>query len=174
MKACVMEMFTLVPPLKPGKRGDAGIVPEGSIVRDVVAKRVVVLGGLSALLLQVAHPMIAQGVSDYSHFEHDPLARLMATLDATLVMTSGDTDQVAGKAYAVRRAATERRRQHGLSVPRARVMLTGEGSVSVRGRAGAHRGSCPYRCLLSRCAKSAVRMGMAEPGKGTVTAGSRA
>jgi uncharacterized protein (DUF2236 family) len=103
MKACVMEMFTLVPPLKPGKRGDVGAVPEGSIVREVAAKRVVVLGGLSALLLQVAHPMIAQGVSDYSHFGNDPLARLTATLDATLVMTFGDTDQVARKAHAVRR-----------------------------------------------------------------------
>lgn len=102
-EARVMEMFALVPPLKPGKWGDAGVVPEGSIVREVMAKRVVVLGGLSALLLQVAHPMIAQGVADYSHFEHDPLARLMATLDATLVMTFGDTDQVAGKAHAVRR-----------------------------------------------------------------------
>src|SRR5215472_4253314 len=98
-----MQMFTLVPPLGPGRRGDAGIVPEGSIVREVAAQRAVVLGGLPAVLLQLAHPMIAQGVSDYSRFEHDPLTRLVATLDATLVMTFGDTDQVAQKAHKVRR-----------------------------------------------------------------------
>ena len=98
-----MEMFTVVPPLEPGKRGDVGLVPEGSIVREVAAKRVVVLGGLPAVLLQVAHPMIAQGVSDYSRFQDDPLARLIATLDATLVMTFGDTDQVAQKVHRVRR-----------------------------------------------------------------------
>lgn len=102
-KACVMEMFTLAPPLEPGTRGDAGAVADGSIVRKVMAQRVVLLGGLSAVLLQVAHPMIAQGVSDYSRFEHDPLARLTATLDATLVMTFGDSDQVARKVHQVRR-----------------------------------------------------------------------
>jgi uncharacterized protein (DUF2236 family) len=95
-------MFTLVPPLDPGHRGDVGIVAEGSIVREVAAKRVVTLGGLSALLLQLAHPMVAQGVSDYSRFQHDPLARVISTLDATLVMTFGDSCQVAQTVHKVR------------------------------------------------------------------------
>jgi len=56
-----MRRFALVPPLEPGKPGDAGIVPDGSIVRDVAAKRAVILGGLPAVLLQLAHPMVAQG-----------------------------------------------------------------------------------------------------------------
>jgi uncharacterized protein (DUF2236 family) len=102
VKACVMEMFTLVPPLEPGQLGDVGIVAEDSIVREVAAKRVVTLGGLPAVLLQLAHPMVAQGVSDYSRFQHDPLARLISTLDATLVMTFGDTCQVAEKVGKVR------------------------------------------------------------------------
>lgn len=79
-----------------------GIVPDGSIVRDVAAERVVILGGLPAVLLQVAHPMVAQGVWDYSSFERDPLARMISTLDATLVMTFGDSDQVAEQAGRVR------------------------------------------------------------------------
>ena len=95
-------MFTFVPPLEPGQPGDVGIVAGGSIVREVAAKRVVTLGGLSAVLLQLAHPMVAQGVSDYSGFRDDPLARLVSTLDATLVMTFGDSCQVAQAVHKVR------------------------------------------------------------------------
>src|SRR5215469_16861976 len=83
-----MQLVRLLPPLDPGKPGDGGVVPDGSIVRNVAAKRAVTLGGLPAVLLQLAHPMVAQGVSDYSDFERDPLARMISTLDATLVMTS--------------------------------------------------------------------------------------
>src|SRR5262249_62022065 len=63
--------------------GDGGIVPDGSIVRNVAAKRAVTLGGLSAVLLQLARPMVAQGVSHYSAFDRDPLGRMISTLDAT-------------------------------------------------------------------------------------------
>lgn|SRR5215471_8906879 len=97
-----MRPLTVVPPLEPGKPGDMGFVCDGSIVRDVAAKRVVILGGLPAVLLQVAHPMVAQGVWDHSGFERDPLARMISTLDATLVMTFGDSDQAAGKAGKIR------------------------------------------------------------------------
>jgi hypothetical protein len=41
--------------------GDGDVVPDGSIVRDVAAKRAVILGGLPAVLLQLAHPVVAQG-----------------------------------------------------------------------------------------------------------------
>src|SRR5262249_34679003 len=101
-KAFRMRPLTVVPPLEPGKPGDMGFVCDGSIVRDVAAKRVVILGGLPAVLLQVAHPMVAQGVWDHSGFERDPLARMISTLDATLVMTFGDSDQAAGKAGKIR------------------------------------------------------------------------
>ena len=57
----VMRPASLIPPLEPGKPGDVGIIPGGSIVRDVAARRVVMLGGLPAVLLQIAHPMVAQG-----------------------------------------------------------------------------------------------------------------
>ena len=97
-----MQLVRLLPPLDPGKPGDGGIVRDGSIVRDVAAKRAVTLGGLPAVLLQLAHPMVAQGVSDYSDFERDPLARMISTLDATLVMTFGDHDQAGEKVAKVR------------------------------------------------------------------------
>ena len=97
-----MKLVRLVPPLDSGMPGDGGVMPDGSIVREVAAKRAVILGGLSAVLLQLAHPMVAQGVADYSDFERDPLARMISTLDATLVMTFGDHDQAADKACSVR------------------------------------------------------------------------
>src|SRR5215469_7821678 len=91
-----MQLVRLLPPLDPGKPGDGGIVRDGSIVRDVAAKRAVTLGGLPAVLLQLAHPMVAQGVSDYSDIERDPLARMISTLDATLVAKAAARVVVAG------------------------------------------------------------------------------
>ena len=80
-----MRPASLIPPLEPGKPGDVGIIPGGSIVRDVAARRVVMLGGLPAVLL-------------------------ISTLDATLVMTFGDMDQVAGK---VRKVSLRHQSVHG-------------------------------------------------------------
>lgn len=47
------------------------------------------LGGGRALLLQIAHPLVAAGVADHSGFERAPLQRLWRTLDLTLTMTFG-------------------------------------------------------------------------------------
>ncbi len=50
-------------------------------------------GGPAALLLQVAHPLVAAGVAEHSDFAGDPLRRLHGTLNATLTVTFGDTAQ---------------------------------------------------------------------------------
>lgn len=42
---------------------------------------VLLLGGGRALLMQLAHPKVAAGVSDHSRFRDDPLARLHRTMD---------------------------------------------------------------------------------------------
>jgi uncharacterized protein (DUF2236 family) len=47
------------------------------------------LAGGRALLLQIAHPLVAAGVADHSRFEHEPLQRLWRTLDLTLTMVFG-------------------------------------------------------------------------------------
>jgi uncharacterized protein (DUF2236 family) len=47
------------------------------------------LAGGRALLLQVAHPLIAAGVAAHSRFEHAPLQRLWRTLDLSLTLTFG-------------------------------------------------------------------------------------
>ena len=56
----------LVPPLDPGKPGAGGVVPDGSIVREVVAKRAGILGEPPAVLPHLAHPRVAQGIPDYN------------------------------------------------------------------------------------------------------------
>lgn len=56
------------------------------------AERVLLLGWGRALLLQFAHPAVAQGIVDHSDFLRDPRARwtrLRRTLDAMLALTFG-------------------------------------------------------------------------------------
>src|SRR5512147_235711 len=48
------------------------------------------LGGGRALLLQVAHPLVAAGVAAHSQFQHAPLERLWRTLDLMLTITFAD------------------------------------------------------------------------------------
>lgn len=47
------------------------------------------LGGPRALVLQLAHPLVAAGVADHSGFAADPLSRLRRTLDSTMAMVFG-------------------------------------------------------------------------------------
>ena len=84
----------LVPPLPAGTPGDPGLTGPGSVTWRVCRERVVPLGGLSALLLQLAHPLVAAGVAEHSSFQEDPTKRLILTLEMLLVTTFGDTRQV--------------------------------------------------------------------------------
>src|SRR5438093_12192393 len=79
--------------LEPGQAGDPGLFGPGSVVWRVGRERVLLAGGPAALLLQLAHPLVAEGVAAHSGFEREPLQRLMATLDATLTITFGDRAQ---------------------------------------------------------------------------------
>ena len=84
----------LVPPLPAGTPDDPGLTGPGSVTWRVSRERVVPLGGLSALLLQLAHPLVAAGVAEHSSFRADPTKRLMLTLEMLLVTTFGDIRQV--------------------------------------------------------------------------------
>ena len=66
-------------------------------------ERILLLGGAAALLMQIAHPLVAAGVADHSDFRADPFRRLQATLDATLRITFGDREQAFAAAEAVRK-----------------------------------------------------------------------
>jgi uncharacterized protein (DUF2236 family) len=96
-----------VPPLPPGAPGDPGLFGPGSEVWRVGREKALLAGGPAALLLQLAHPLVAAGVAAHSDFRADPLQRLRATLQVTLTITFGDSIQA--REAAARVAATHRR-----------------------------------------------------------------
>jgi uncharacterized protein (DUF2236 family) len=59
-----------------------------------INREAVLLGaGPAALLLQLAHPHVAEGVAHHSTFEQDPFRRLRGTLRTTLAMVFGDAHE---------------------------------------------------------------------------------
>lgn len=78
----------------PGAAGDPGLFGPGSTAWRIARERTVLAGGPAALLLQVAHPLVGEGVRAHSGFAADPLRRLRGTLDAVLTVTFGDLAQV--------------------------------------------------------------------------------
>ncbi len=95
----IAGVFRGFPRPEPGRPGDPGPFGPGSMVWKLNGETVTVLGGGRALLMQIAHPMVAAGVADHSDFARDPFERLWRTLDAVLTVGFGDTDQ-AGEAAA--------------------------------------------------------------------------
>lgn len=67
----------------------AGVLPADAVARRVSAEGALLLGGGRALLMQLAHPLVAQGVADHSGFAADPFARLQRTLDAMYTVVYG-------------------------------------------------------------------------------------
>jgi uncharacterized protein (DUF2236 family) len=56
-----------------------------------INREAVLLGaGPTALLLQIAHPSVAEGVAQHSTFEADPFARLHGTINTTMNLVFGD------------------------------------------------------------------------------------
>ncbi|GAA2727687.1 oxygenase MpaB family protein [Cellulomonas aerilata] len=95
----MLPLSTFFPPApEPGRAGDPGTFGPGSAAWRLARERVVLVGGPAALLLQVAHPLVAAGVAAHSDFAADPLRRLQGTLDAVMTVTFGDTAQVRGAA----------------------------------------------------------------------------
>jgi uncharacterized protein (DUF2236 family) len=56
-----------------------------------INREAVLLGaGPTALLLQIAHPLVAEGVAHHSTFESDPFRRLHGTVNTTMDLVFGD------------------------------------------------------------------------------------
>lgn len=60
---------------------DSGLFGPGSLMWRVNREGALLLGGGRALLLQVAHPLVAAGVAQHSNYAEDPWGRLYRTLD---------------------------------------------------------------------------------------------
>jgi uncharacterized protein (DUF2236 family) len=63
-----------------------------SMMWRINRESVLLLGGRSALLLQLAHPLVAAGVGDHSNFPADAVKRLRRTLDSMLSIVFGDVE----------------------------------------------------------------------------------
>ncbi len=81
-----------------------GLFGAGSWLRRVSGEGAVLFGGGCALLLEVAHPLVAAGVAEHSAWQSDPFGRLGRTLAAMNAMAFGDLAQALAAARAVERA----------------------------------------------------------------------
>jgi uncharacterized protein (DUF2236 family) len=82
---------------------DGYFAPESAIRRVGDTPIVPLLGGGTAVLLQVAHPLVAAGVVEHSDYHNDLWSRLLRTLRALYLIVYG-TKQEAEDAAAVVRA----------------------------------------------------------------------
>ena len=82
------------------REAPAPLFDDTSVIRRVNGESAVLLGGGRALLMQVAHPLVAAGVAEHSRFEADRFGRLLRTLRATYTLVFGSPEQA--------RAAAER------------------------------------------------------------------
>jgi uncharacterized protein (DUF2236 family) len=71
--------------------GDEGLFGPRSLTWRVNSEGVLLFGGGTALILQVAHPLVAAGVSQHSDYREDPWGRLYRTLDVVTRITFGST-----------------------------------------------------------------------------------
>jgi len=70
---------------------DEGLFGPGSVTWRVNREGVLLLGGGCALILQVAHPLVAAGVAEHSNYREDPWGRLYRTLDLTTKIVFGSS-----------------------------------------------------------------------------------
>lgn len=66
------------------------LFPPDSAMRAITGEAAILFGGGRALLLQLAHPLVAAGVAEHSDFQAAPQARLERTLDLMLTLTYGN------------------------------------------------------------------------------------
>ena len=66
------------------------LLPPDSVARRVDRELFVLLGGTAAVLMQIAHPLVAAGVAQHSDYFRDPIGRLRRTLNTTLAVVFAD------------------------------------------------------------------------------------
>jgi len=69
---------------------DTGILAVDSIARRINRESFLLLGGTAALLMQIAHPLVAAGVDQHSDFRRSLVRRLVRTVNTTLAIVFGE------------------------------------------------------------------------------------
>lgn len=108
------------------RRADPGLFGPGSMVWRIHREAAVLAGGQRALLLQVAHPLVAAAVAEHSGFPADAWKRLRRTLDSALAIAFGTTEEAHGAIA-------------GINAVHERV------AGSLRAGAGGYAAGAPYR-----------------------------
>jgi len=72
---------------------DAGLFGPASVTWPVMAEPALIAAGGAALLLQMAHPLVAQGALDHSMFAADPWGRLERTMGWVTEVAFGSTTE---------------------------------------------------------------------------------
>ncbi|HET9808749.1 MAG TPA: oxygenase MpaB family protein [Candidatus Limnocylindria bacterium] len=70
---------------------DIGILPRDAVARRLNRELFLALGSTAAVLLQIAHPLVAAGVDQHSDFRRDPLGRFHRTANTSLDAVFGTT-----------------------------------------------------------------------------------
>src|SRR5580700_11379581 len=94
-----------------------GLYGPGTLTWHVLGEAALHLAGLRALLLQVAHPKVAAGVSTYSDFRGRPLDRARRTFEAVYAIFFGGRDEAVRAARRVRGVHTRIRGHLGAPGP---------------------------------------------------------
>lgn len=82
---------------------DPGFFGPESVTWEVAEEPVLLLGGGRALLLQVAHPLVAEAVAVHSDYRSDPFGRLLRTLGWLVQVVFGTRAEAEAATAAVRR-----------------------------------------------------------------------
>ena len=80
----------------------SGFFSPDTVFWRVSREPALLLAGMRALLLQIAHPKIAQGVADHSRYREDPLGRGIRTFTAVYSIVFGRRDEAIEAAMRVR------------------------------------------------------------------------
>jgi uncharacterized protein (DUF2236 family) len=83
---------------------EEGLFRSGSWLRRVSGEPVLLFGGGRALLLEIAHPLVAAGVAEHSSYRSDPYGRLQRTLEAMTAIVFRDRAAALAAARGVERA----------------------------------------------------------------------
>lgn len=81
---------------------ESGFFSPHTVFWRVSREPALLLAGMRALLLQIAHPKIAQGVADHSRYREDPLGRGIRTFTAVYSLVFGRREEAIVAALRVR------------------------------------------------------------------------
>jgi uncharacterized protein (DUF2236 family) len=80
-----------------------GIFGTDSTTWRLGKEAIIMLGGTRAVLMQIAHPLVAEGVYEHSSYMHDPLGRALQTFMLGQLMTFGTTPKARQAAKTINR-----------------------------------------------------------------------